>query len=150
MRKNNGRRRQRGHNRKHYNNINKNTVLESSGPRSQLRGNAFQLNEKYCSLGNDAAANDDKVLSESYFQFADHYYRLNKEIEANMLSKAAENFNSSEIEKEEIKIVEKEKLSRKDRSMIAKSEESQNIDFENKLPKKFNKHKENDIKELNK
>ena len=107
MRKINGRRRQRGHNRKNYNNINKNTVLESSGPRSQLRGNAFQLNEKYSSLASDAAANDDKVLSESYLQFADHYYRLNKEIEATMLNKAAENINSNDGDKDEINLDDK-------------------------------------------
>ena len=150
MKKMNGRRRQRGHNRKNYNNINKNTVLESSGPRSQLRGNAFQRNEKYSSLGSDAAANDDKVLSESYFQFADHYYRLNKEIEATMLNKAAENLNSSEGNKEEINLDEKKRLSSKDRSLIAKSEEIKNTDFENKLPKKFNKNNEIDIKEVSK
>tara|TARA_B100002051_G_C16562934_1_gene548512 strand:- start:122 stop:574 length:453 start_codon:yes stop_codon:yes gene_type:complete len=150
MKKMNGRRRQRGHNRKNYNNINKNTVLESSGPKSQLRGNAFQLNEKYSSLGSDAAANDDKVLSESYFQFADHYYRLNKEIEATMLNKAAENLNSNEGNKEEVNLDEKKRLSRKDRSLIAKSEEIKNTDFENKLPKKFNKNNEIDIKEVSK
>ena len=150
MKKNNGRRRQRGHNRKHYNNINKNTVLESSGSRSQLRGNAFQLNEKYCSLGNDAAANDDKVLSESYFQFADHYYRLNKEIEATMINKVTDNFNSNEVDRGGINLEEKNKPSRKDRSLIAKSEENQNMDFEEKLPKKFSKNNEIDVKEVNK
>ena len=150
MKRNNGRRRQRGHNRKHYSNINKNTVLESSGPRSQLRGNAFQLNEKYSSLANDAAANDDKVLSESYLQFADHYYRLNKEIEASMLNKISDNLKPNGDDKEEINLDDKKKLSRKDRSLIAKSEETQNIDFEEKLPKKFDKNNDIDIKEVNK
>ena len=81
MRKNNGRRRHRGQNRRNFNNLNKNTVLESFGPISQVRGNVQQLNEKYNSLGNDAASNDDKVLSETYYQFSDHYHRLLKEIE---------------------------------------------------------------------
>ena len=81
MRKNNGRRRHRGQNRRNFNNLNKNTVLESFGPISQIRGNVQQLNEKYNNLGNDAASNDDKVLSETYYQFADHYHRLLKEIE---------------------------------------------------------------------
>ena len=45
MKRNNGRRRHRGHNRKNLNNLNKNTVLESCGPISQVRGSAFQLNE---------------------------------------------------------------------------------------------------------
>ena len=81
MRKNNGRRRHRGQNRRNFNNLNKNTVIESFGPISQLRGNVQQLNEKYNNLGNDAASNDDKVLSETYYQFADHYHRLLKESE---------------------------------------------------------------------
>ena len=81
MRKNNGRRRHRGQNRRNFNNLNKNTVIESFGPISQIRGNVQQLNEKYNNLGNDAASNDDKVLSETYYQFADHYHRLLKEIE---------------------------------------------------------------------
>ena len=67
MRKNNGRRRHRGQNRRNFNNLNKNTVIESFGPISQIRGNVQQLNEKYNNLGNDAASNDDKVLSESSF-----------------------------------------------------------------------------------
>ena len=56
MRKHNGRRRQRGHNRRSYNNINKNTVLESYGPLSHIRGNAYQLIEKYTSLASDASS----------------------------------------------------------------------------------------------
>ena len=78
MKRNNGRRRHRGHNRKNLNNLNKNTVLESCGPISQVRGSAFQLNEKYSSLASEAQANDDKVLAESYLLFSEHYYRLNK------------------------------------------------------------------------
>ena len=87
---NNGRRRQnRGSNRRSYGggnhngNINKNTVIDSSGPDGRQRGSVSQLNEKYTSLASDAAASDDRILAESYLQFADHYYRINKEIEIN-------------------------------------------------------------------
>jgi hypothetical protein len=31
----------------------------------------------------DATASDDRILAESFRQFADHYYRLNQEIELN-------------------------------------------------------------------
>ena len=83
---NNGRRRQnRGSNRRSYGpangNLNKNTVLDSSGPDGRQRGSVSQLNEKYTSLAADAAASDDRILAESYLQFADHYHRLQKEIE---------------------------------------------------------------------
>ena len=87
---NNGRRRQnRGSNRRNYNggslngNINKNTVIESSGPDGRQRGSVVQLNEKYTSLASDASSSDDRILAESFLQFADHYYRLKKEIESN-------------------------------------------------------------------
>ena len=88
---NNGRRRQNrgpsGSNRRSYSNssgnINKNTVLDSSGPDTRQRGTASQLNEKYSTLASDATASDDRILAESFRQFADHYYRLNQEIELN-------------------------------------------------------------------
>ena len=87
---NSGRRRQnRGSNRRSFNNgnlngnINKNTVIESSGPDGRQRGSVSQLNEKYISLASDASSSDDRILAESFLQFADHYYRLQKEIELN-------------------------------------------------------------------
>ena len=99
---NNGRRRQnRGSNRRSFNNgnlngnLNKNTVLESSGPDGRQRGSVSQLNEKYTSLASDASSSDDRILAESFLQFADHYYRLQKEIELNNENK--ESKNKSEI-----------------------------------------------------
>ena len=93
---NNGRRRQnRGSNRRNFNNgnlngnINKNTVIDSSGPDGRQRGSAAQLNEKYTSLASDASSSDDRILAESFLQFADHYYRLQKEIELNNENKEA-------------------------------------------------------------
>ena len=87
---NNGRRRQnRGSNRRNFgngnfnNNLNKNTVIESSGPNGRQRGSVAQLNENYISLASDASSSDDHILAECFLQFADHYYRLLKEIEMN-------------------------------------------------------------------
>ena len=127
MRKNNGRRRVRGQNRRNYNNINKNTVLESCGPISQIRGNVQQLNEKYNSLGNDAASNDDKVLSETYYQFADHYHRLLKEIE---VANENKNLNGSKLDDSDEKdhnadTNDEIKPSRKERSIEAKIKEDE-------------------------
>ena len=93
---NNGRRRQnRGSNRRNFNNgnlngnINKNTVIDSSGPDGRQRGSVSQLHEKYTSLASDASSSDDRILAESFLQFADHYYRLQKEIELNNVNKEA-------------------------------------------------------------
>jgi hypothetical protein len=44
----------------------------------KLRGNAQQLNEKYLALAHDAAAAGERITSEAYAQFADHYYRLHQ------------------------------------------------------------------------
>ena len=93
---NNGRRRQnRGSNRRNFingnlnGNINKNTVIDSSGPDGRQRGSVAQLNEKYTSLASDASSSDDRILAESFLQFADHYYRIQKEIELNNENKEA-------------------------------------------------------------
>jgi hypothetical protein len=109
---NNARRRQNrgpsGQNRRSYSNssgnINKNTVLDSSGPDTRQRGTASQLNEKYSTLASDATASDDRILAESFRQFADHYYRLNQEIELN--NEARENKINAENKISENKISE--------------------------------------------
>ena len=151
MRKNNGRRRHRGQNRRNFNNLNKNTVIESFGPISQIRGNVQQLNEKYNSLGNDAASNDDKVLSETYYQFADHYHRLLKEIEIANENKSINGPKSDDIDEKEQKIETNDEIkpSRKERSIKAKFKEE-----EERANKKNNSEMEltennNSIKDVN-
>jgi len=159
MKRNNGRRRHRGHNRKNLNNLNKNTVLESCGPISQVRGSAFQLNEKYSSLASEAQANDDKVLAESYLQFSDHYYRLNKEIEVAVEARMNDNPNlnkdndsneKSNLANGEEKTIN-QKPSRTDRSVKAKEiEDKENLNFDEKLPKKYSTKNQSEIQEANK
>ncbi len=50
--------------------------FESNGPEVKVRGNAQQVVEKYLALAQDAATAGDRIRSESYFQHAEHYYRL--------------------------------------------------------------------------
>ena len=152
MRKNNGRRRHRGQNRRNFNNLNKNTVIESFGPISQIRGNVQQLNEKYNNLGNDAASNDDKVLSETYYQFADHYHRLLKEIE---ISNENKNLNGLKPdladEKEDNLDVDDEptKPSRKERSIKAKIKEDEERTTKSNAPELELSESDNKIKDVN-
>ena len=151
MRKNNGRRRHRGQNRRNFNNLNKNTVIESFGPISQIRGNVQQLNEKYNNLGNDAASNDDKVLSETYYQFADHYHRLLKEIE---ISNENKNLNGLKVDnvvdKEDNLVVDDEpKPSRKERSINAKIKEDEERTTKTNAPELEITESENKIKDVN-
>jgi hypothetical protein len=53
-----------------------NRVLDSNGPDVKLRGTAQTIAEKYMQLARDAASAGDRVMAESYYQHADHYYRL--------------------------------------------------------------------------
>ena len=110
---NNGRRRQnRGSNRRNFGNgnyngnLNKNTVIDSAGPDGRQRGSVSQLSEKYISLASDAASSDDRILAESFLQFADHYYRLQKEIEIN--NEAKETRIKNEIQSSEEAVSEAE------------------------------------------
>ena len=151
MRKNNGRRRHRGQNRRNFNNLNKNTVLESFGPISQIRGNVQQLNEKYNNLGNDAASNDDKVLSETYYQFADHYHRLLKEIE---IANENKNLNGSKTDETSEKVENSEvsdevKPSRKERSLNAKLKEDEQRTVKNNVSELELTEDGNKIKDVN-
>ena len=45
--------------------------------------NASKLIEKYTDLAREALANEDKILSENYFQHADHFTRILNEKEKN-------------------------------------------------------------------
>ena len=151
MRKNNGRRRHRGQNRRNFNNLNKNTVLESFGPISQIRGNVQQLNEKYNNLGNDAASNDDKVLSETYYQFADHYHRLLKEIE---IANENKNLNDSKTDEssekdENLEVSDKVRPSRKERSLNAKLKEDEQRTVKNNVSELELTEDSNKIKDVN-
>lgn len=74
---NSGRRSRGRPNRKpHGGNPGRSTSLESNGPEGRIRGNASQVYEKYISLARDAASSGDRVAAETYYQHAEHYYRI--------------------------------------------------------------------------
>ena len=56
--------------------LNRNHVFDSNGPDVRVRGTAQQLFEKYLQLGRDATSGGDRVTAESYFQHAEHYFRI--------------------------------------------------------------------------
>ena len=78
MRSNNYKRnRNRNQNRRNgHGSSSKSTNIDSSGPDVRVRGNAIQVNEKYMALANDASMSGDRIKAESFFQYADHYYRV--------------------------------------------------------------------------
>ncbi len=56
--------------------LNRNHVFDSQGPDLRIRGTSQQLFEKYLQLGRDATSVGDRVMAESYFQYAEHYFRI--------------------------------------------------------------------------
>jgi len=51
-------------------------TFDSNGPNVRIRGNAFQVHEKYLALARDANASGDRIAAENYMQHADHYFRI--------------------------------------------------------------------------
>lgn len=76
----NNNRRRGGRNNNNNNNNNRGggggQSLSNNRINSRARGNAPQLLEKYKKLAHDASLNDDRVQTEQYLQFADHYFRV--------------------------------------------------------------------------
>ena len=60
--------------------------------------NAPKLIEKYNDLAREALSNGDKILSENYFQHADHFMRILAEQENFKLSKVNDNNKHDKIE----------------------------------------------------
>ena len=59
--------------------------------------NASKLIDKYTDLAREALANEDKILSESYFQYADHFTRVLSEREKNQSIKEIKNSNTNKV-----------------------------------------------------
>ncbi len=91
--------RQSGRRRGRNNNSNNNNNRSQSGGRggvdqanridSRARGNGAQMIEKYRNLARDAQLAGDRVQTEYYLQFADHYFRVVSDFRARQEEKAA-------------------------------------------------------------
>lgn len=55
---------------------NRQQSFDSNGPSVRIRGNAFQVHEKYLGLARDAASAGDRIAAENYYQHAEHYFRI--------------------------------------------------------------------------
>ena len=75
MKRSRGRnRRSGGTNQNSHNNPNRH--YESVGPDVKIRGSAQQVLDKYLQYARDAQTSGDRILSEAYYQFAEHYQRI--------------------------------------------------------------------------
>ena len=71
--------------------------------------NAPKLIEKYNDLAREALLKGDKILSENYFQHADHFARVLSEKEDAKLSRAIDNQNHNKVETEATSVNDEEK-----------------------------------------
>ena len=51
-------------------------TFESNGPNVKIRGNAYQVFERYVALAREAAASGDRIAAENFYQHAEHYFRI--------------------------------------------------------------------------
>ena len=70
--------------------------------------NASKLIEKYNNLAREALSSGDKILSENYFQHADHFTRILNEQENFRKSRFSENNVETKKDDQEDKILKKE------------------------------------------
>jgi hypothetical protein len=75
--------------------------------------NAVKLIEKYNDLAREALANEDKILSENYFQHADHFTRVQNEQESLRMARVNSS-NAETIKTVESKTVEEKPIKAED------------------------------------
>ncbi len=51
-------------------------TFDSNGPNVKIRGNAYQVFERYVGLAREAAASGDRIAAENLYQHAEHYFRV--------------------------------------------------------------------------
>ena len=51
-------------------------TFDSNGPNVKIRGNAYQVFERYVALAREAASGGDRIAAENLYQHAEHYFRV--------------------------------------------------------------------------
>jgi hypothetical protein len=51
-------------------------TFDSNGPNVKIRGNAYQVFERYVALAREAASSGDRIAAENFYQHAEHYFRI--------------------------------------------------------------------------
>ena len=51
-------------------------TFDSNGPNVKIRGNAYQVFERYVALAREAQSSGDRVAAENLYQHAEHYFRV--------------------------------------------------------------------------
>jgi hypothetical protein len=50
--------------------------FDSNGPNVKIRGNAYQVFERYLALAREAQTSGDRIAAENFYQHAEHYFRV--------------------------------------------------------------------------
>src|SRR5947209_6277206 len=50
--------------------------FDSNGPNVKIRGNAYQVFERYIALAREAQTSGDRIAAENLYQHAEHYFRI--------------------------------------------------------------------------
>ena len=99
--------RNNGGSNKYKSDFSSNTNFQRKAP-GRNNHNASKLIEKYNDLAREALANGDKILSENYFQHADHFTRVLSEQEKN---RPIRTINASTEEKPEVETNQNKEIS---------------------------------------
>jgi len=84
MRQGSNPRRSRGRGPRKPHNPSRPQNYDNPGPDIRVRGNTYQVMEKYLALARDASLAGDRIAMENYLQHAEHYYRtINSNGDAN-------------------------------------------------------------------
>ncbi|MFZ2004386.1 MAG: DUF4167 domain-containing protein [Stellaceae bacterium] len=51
-------------------------TFDSNGPSVKIRGNAYQVFERYLALAREAQSSGDRIAAENFYQHAEHYFRV--------------------------------------------------------------------------
>ena len=51
-------------------------TFDSNGPSVKIRGNAYQVFERYVAMAREAQTSGDRVAAENLYQHAEHYFRV--------------------------------------------------------------------------
>ena len=49
-------------------------TFDSNGPNVKIRGNAYQVYERYLTLAREAQSSGDRIAAENFYQHAEHYF----------------------------------------------------------------------------
>ena len=97
-----------GENPKFNSDFSSDSIFQRKSP-GKNNHNAPKLIEKYNDLAREALLQGDKILSENYFQHADHFARVLSEKENAKLSRDIDNQNHNKVETEAASVNDEEK-----------------------------------------